>query len=184
MDEQQTRIIEDLSGVFGGEIRCDELAISIYATDASLFQVKPLGVAFPRNREDVATLARYSSEANLPLVARGSGTNITGGALGAGLIVDFTRHMNQIEEVGESTVRVQTGVVLERLNRELRKYGRYFAPDPSSHAVTSIGGMLGVDSTGSRAIRVGSTRDHVVDLEMVIAGGHILSCGNESLNFA
>lgn len=184
MDEQRRRIIEDLSGVFSGEIRCDELSVAIYATDASLFQVKPLGVAFPRNRDDVTTLARYSSEAGVPLVARGSGTNITGGALGSGLIVDFTRHLNQIEDIGESTVRVQTGVVLERLNRELRKYGRYFAPDPSSYAVTSIGGMLGVDSTGSRAIRVGSTRDHIVNLEMVISGGHVLSCGNESLDFS
>jgi FAD/FMN-containing dehydrogenase/Fe-S oxidoreductase len=92
--------------------------------------------------------------------------------------------MNQIEDIGESTVRVQTGVILERLNRELRKYGRYFAPDPSSYAVTSIGGMMGVDSTGSRAIRVGSTRDHIVNLEMVLAGGHVLDCGIESLDFS
>lgn len=184
MDEQQTRIIEDLSGVFGGEIRCDELSVSIYATDASLFQVRPLGVAFPKDTNDVATLAQYADEANIALIARGSGTNITGGSLGTGLIVDFTRHMNQIVDIFESTVRVQSGVVLERLNRELRKYGRYFPPDPSTHAVTSIGGMLGVDSTGSRAIRVGSTRDHVVNLEMVIAGGHVLDCGVESLNFS
>lgn len=184
MDEQRQRIIEDLSGVFSGEIRCDDLAVAMYSSDASLFTVSPLGVAFPRDREDVISLVQYSSEHNLPLTARGAGTNVTGSCLGSGLIVDFSRHMRAIESIDESTVRVQPGVVLDDLNQELRKSGRYFAPDPSNTAVTTIGGMMGVDAAGSRAARVGSTRDHVVSLEMVVSGGHLLECGVEPLKFS
>lgn len=180
MDEHQRRIIEDLSGLFSGEVRCDELAVSMYATDASLFEVKPLGVAYPKHKEDVVTLARYASEMKLPLIARGSGSNVSGGALGRGLIVDFSRHMNAIEHIGHKTVTVQAGVVHERLNHELRKHGRYFAPDPSSTATTTIGGMLAVDAAGSRAVRVGSTRDHVVSIDMVLAGGQSFECAIES----
>lgn len=155
----------------------------MYASDASLFEVRPLGVAFPKSTDDVVTLARYASETDLPLVARGAGTNVTGSALGRGLIVDFSRHMNQVVSIDEATVTVQPGVVLSQLNQQLREAGRYFPPDPSTAAVRTIGGMLGVDSAGSRAVRVGSTRDHVVKLEMVIAGGHILECGIAPLHF-
>ena len=92
--------------MFSGEVRCDSLAVSMYASDASLFEIRPLGVAFPRNRDDVVTLARYSSETDLPLVARGAGTNVTGSALGSGLIVDFSRHMNEVESIDEASVTV------------------------------------------------------------------------------
>ncbi len=184
MDERQQHIIEDLSGAFSGEVRCDEVAVSMYACDASLFQVKPIGVAYPRHREDVQALARYATETNLPLIPRGSGTNVSGSSLGAGLVVDFSRHMNAIQHINDTTVTVQSGVVLERLNRELRKRGRYFPPDPSTAATTTIGGMLGVDAAGSRAVRIGSTRDHVVSIEVVLANGHAMLCGSETLNTA
>lgn len=184
MDEQQQqRIIEDLSGDFSGELRCDDVAVAMYASDASLFEVKPLGVAFPRDSEDVATLTRYASETDLPLIARGAGTSVTGAALGSGLIVDFSRYMNEIVLESESSVTVQPGIVLSQLNRELRKQGRYFPPDPSTAEVTTLGGMVAVDSAGSRAVRVGSTRDHVISLEMAVAGGHLLYFGKESLDF-
>ena len=185
MDEQQRqrRIIEDLSGDFSGDLRCDDVAVAMYASDASLFEVRPLGVACPRDAADVATLTRYASETDLPLIARGAGTNVTGAALGAGLIVDFSRFMNEIVLESESSVTVQPGIVLSRLNRELRKRGRYFPPDPSTAEVTTIGGMVSVDSAGSRAVRVGSTRDHVISLEMAVAGGHLLYFGKESLDF-
>jgi FAD/FMN-containing dehydrogenase/Fe-S oxidoreductase len=182
-EQQQRRIIEDLSGDFNGDLRCDDVAVAMYASDASLFEVKPLGVAFPRAAEDVATLTRYASETDLPLIARGAGTSVTGAALGSGLIVDFSRYMNEIVLESESSVTVQPGIVLSQLNRELRKQGRYLPPDPSTADVTTLGGMVAVDSAGSRAVRVGSTRDHVISLEMAVAGGHLLYFGKESLDF-
>jgi FAD/FMN-containing dehydrogenase/Fe-S oxidoreductase len=182
-EQQQQRILEDLSGDFDGDLRCDDVAVAMYASDASLFEVKPLGVAFPRDAADVATLTRYASETDLPLIARGAGTSVTGAALGSGLIVDFSRYMNEIVLESESSVTVQPGIVLSQLNRELRKQGRYFPPDPSTAEVTTLGGMVAVDSAGSRAVRVGSTRDHVISLEMAVAGGHLLYFGKESLDF-
>ena len=184
MDEQRERIVEDLSGDFRGEIRCDDLAVSMYASDASLFEVRPLGVAFPLDRDDVVRLARYSAESGIPLTARGAGTNLTGSCLGAGIVVDFSRHMRSIEALDATTVTVQPGMVLTRLNHLLKDVGRYFPPDPSTAAITTVGGMIGVDSAGSRAARVGSTRDHVVSLDTVVAGGHLISCGIERLEFS
>jgi len=96
VDERRQRILEDLTGVIDGELRCDPLTISMYSSDASLHQIAPLGVAFPRNREDVVTLAKYAAEQQVPLIPRGSGTGVAGGALGEGLVVDFSRHMNRV----------------------------------------------------------------------------------------
>jgi len=114
----------------------------MYSCDASLYEVAPLGVAFPKNQDDVATLSRYSAEHNIPLIARGAGTGLAGGAVGGGLVIDFSRHMQRIEAIGSHTVRVQAGVVRDRLNDVLKQHGRYFPPDPSNSAVTTVGGML------------------------------------------
>jgi FAD/FMN-containing dehydrogenase len=181
VDETGTRITEDLSGVLKGEIRCDPLTVAMYSSDASLYQIPPAGVAYPRDREDVVTLAKYAAETDTPLVARGAGTGLAGESLGRGLIVDFSRHMRRIEEINESTVRVQPGVVRAKLNRELRSRGRYFPPDPSGASVTTIGSMLAIDAAGAHSVRIGSTRDHVAELEVVLAGGHLLEVGNERL---
>jgi FAD/FMN-containing dehydrogenase/Fe-S oxidoreductase len=181
LDGRQQRIADDLAGAFAGELRFDRVARSIYATDASLYQIAPLGVAFPRHAEDVVALAKYAVEAELPLIPRGAGTGLAGSAIGDGLIVDFSRWMTSIELLGDETVRVQPGVVRDQLNRALRPLGRYFPPDPSNTAVTTIGGMLGVDAAGSHAIRVGSTRDHVVSIDAILMGGERCELGDEPL---
>lgn len=184
VEETQRRIAEDLSGSFKGEFQADPLTISMYSTDASLYQMAPLGVAFPRDQDDVIALAKYSTETETPLIARGAGTNVTGSALGTGLIVDFSRHMKSIEWVSDSLVHVQPGVVCSELNRELRTRGRYFPPDPSNAAVTTLGGMLAIDAAGSRSARVGSTRDHVQSIDLVQVDGTALTVGIESLDFS
>lgn len=181
MDQQQQRISEDLAGVIAGEIRFDALTLELYSSDASLYQIRPVGVVYPRDREDVLHLARYSREHDLPLVPRGAGSGVAGGALGRGLVMDFSRHMTEIEHVGDQLVRVQPGVVRDRLNERLRERGRYFPPDPANTMATTVGGMLGVDAAGSHAVRVGSTRDHVRSIEVVLAGGHLMELGRESL---
>ena len=179
MDEQRKRIIEDCTGFLRGEIQCDPLTVAAYSTDASLYQIPPLGVAFPKDREDVTTLSRYSAETRIPLIPRGAGSQVAGGALGTGLIVDFTRHMRRIESIGENLVEVEAGVFLCQLNEALRKYRRYFPPDPANARVTTIGGVLAVDAAGSRSVRVGSARDYVRSIEMVLSGGHCIEFGNE-----
>ena len=181
VNERQLQLTEDLSGIFRGELHCEPLMLAAYASDASIFQVSPLGVARPIDRDDVVVLAKYAAESGTPLIARGAGTGVAGGAIGDGLIVDFSCHMNNVESIGDETVRVQPGVVRDRLNRILRPHGRYFPPDPSNTAVTTVGGMLAVDAAGSHSIRVGSTRDHVVSIETVLAGGTVVEFGEESL---
>ncbi len=181
MDDRQRRLMEDLSGSFKGELRCDPLTLAMYASDASIFQVTPLAVARPADRDDVVALARYASENGLPLVPRGAGTGVAGAAIGDGVVVDFSQRMRAVESIGESTVRVQPGVVRDQLNRLLRPYGRYFPPDPSNTAITTIGGMLGVDAAGSHSVRVGSTRDHVQSIETVLADGTVIEFGDEPL---
>lgn len=171
MDEQQQRIAEDLAGLFHGELRFDTVAREIYSTDASIYQIHPLGVAYPKHRDDVSTLTQYASENEIPLIPRGAGSGLAGGALGRGIIVDCSRYLTQIEQISDTTVRVQAGVVRNQLNQALRPYGRYFAPDPASTAVTTVGGMLAVDAAGSRAVRVGSVRDHIVSIETVFSDG-------------
>ena len=180
MHEQQ-RILDDLAGTLEGELRADPLMLAAYASDASLYQQRPLGVAFPKCREDVVTIARYAKERSIPLIARGAGTGVAGGAIGRGILLDFARHMNSIEAIGIDTVRVQPGVVRDRLNAQLRPYGRYLPPDPSTTQTTTVGGMIGVDAAGSHAVRIGSMRDYVPSLEVVVASGHCLELGREPI---
>lgn len=174
MEEIRRRIAEDLTDALHGALRVDALTTALYATDASLYEIEPLAVVCPRSAEDVCTVATYASENEIPVIPRGAGTGLAGGALGRGIVLDFSVHMNQVLHIGEEKIRVQPGIVHAELNRQLRDYGRYFAPDPSNSAVTTIGGMIGVDAAGSRAVRVGSTRDHVDSIECVLMGGQRL----------
>ena len=179
MEEIRRRIVEDMTDVFEGDLRVDPLAVTMYSSDASLYSVEPIGVAFPRSSEDVQVLAAWSADHNVPLIPRGAGTGLVGGAIGPGVVVDFSRYMNRVIRIDKETVRVQPGVTRDELNRQLKPHGRYFAPDPSNSRVGSIGGMLGVDGAGSHAVRVGSTRDHVRSIECVLSGGQCVELGME-----
>jgi FAD/FMN-containing dehydrogenase/Fe-S oxidoreductase len=179
--QEQQRIIDDLTGLLEGELRVDPIALTAYATDASLYQLRPLGVAYPKSREDVVTIVRYARERSIPVIARGSGTGVAGGAIGRGIVLDFSRHMTSIEAIGHETVRVQPGVVRDKLNAALRPYGRYLPPDPSTSVTTTVGGMIGVDAAGSHAVRVGSMRDYVPSMEVVLASGQMTELGREPI---
>jgi FAD/FMN-containing dehydrogenase/Fe-S oxidoreductase len=181
VDEQQRQnLCDDLRGIFKGELFFDDLNRALYSTDASIFQVQPLGVAVPRDEEDVQTLVRYAAEHKIPLIPRGAGSGVAGESLGAGLIVDVSRYFRAIIEVGPDTVRVQPGVVYRDLNARLAKQGRCFAPDPASGAQCTIGGMLATNASGAHALRHGYTRDHVVTLRAVLDTGDAVSIGQHS----
>ena len=180
MDELRRQIAEELTDSLEGEVRTDDVTTALYATDASLYEIEPAAVAFPKNTADVAVLATYASDNRIPLVPRGSGTGLAGGCLGSGIVVDFSRHMNQLISITGDTVRVQPGMTRAALNAELKKHGRYFAPDPSNSNITTIGGMIGVDAAGSHAFRVGSTRDHIKSVQCVLIGGQVLELGREA----
>jgi len=181
VEEQRQRMIEDLGSVLDGELLVDPLSTSLYASDASLYEIQPLAVARPRTRDDVVAIVKCANEAELDVFPRGAGSGVAGGCLGAGIVVDFSRHLRHILSIDADTVTVEPGVVLDELNRQLRPLGRYFPPDPSNGPVTTIGGMLAVDAAGSRSVRVGSTRDHVERLELVTADGSVIEAASEPL---
>lgn len=171
MEEIRQRILEELPDLLRGEIRTDVVTTALYSTDASLYEIEPVAVAMPESAADVEVLAAWASDNRVPLIPRGAGTGLAGGALGAGIVVDFSHHMTRILEVGSDFVRVEPGVVHAELNKELGRQGRYFGPTSSRSAFSTIGGMLAVDAAGAQAIRVGSARDHLSEVDCVLIGG-------------
>jgi FAD/FMN-containing dehydrogenase/Fe-S oxidoreductase len=176
---QRERIRDDLKGLVKGELLFDDLSCVLYSTDASIFRVRPLGVAVPRDEDDVRVLVRYAAENRVPLIPRGAGSGVAGESLGTGLIVDLSR-LREILEVGSDKVRVQPGVVYRDLNLRLAREGRRFAPDPASGAQCTVGGMLANNASGSRAFRHGYTRDHVVGLRAVLDSGEAVAIGRHT----
>lgn len=174
------RLQDDLHGFFKGDLLFDDVARQLYSTDASIFQVKPSGIVLPRDEEDVRHLVHYAQEHGIALCARGAGTGLAGESLSNGLIVDLSKHFRAILEVGADTVRVQPGVTFASLNARLAECGRRFAPDPASGAVCTIGGMLATNASGSRAIKYGTTREHVRSVRAVLDNGDIVSLARDT----
>ena len=121
--------LEELKRAVDGEVHWDKLHRLLYSQDASVYQEEPLGVAYPRSREDVQEICRRADELGISLIPRAAGTSLAGNCVGPGLVVDTGRHMNQILElnVEERWVRVQPGVILDELNRFLAPYGLFWA---------------------------------------------------------
>jgi FAD/FMN-containing dehydrogenase/Fe-S oxidoreductase len=171
MDQQRERIQADLRGLLSGEVLCDDAFVEMYASDASIYQVRPLGVVRPRGLADVRATVAYAAEQSIPIHARGAGTGLAGESLGPGLAVDFSRAMRRIVSVDGHTVSVQPGVVLGQLNRYLAAFGRQFGPDPATGGVTTMGSVLALDNSGSNWLRYGSARRHIVSMQIVLADG-------------
>jgi FAD/FMN-containing dehydrogenase/Fe-S oxidoreductase len=174
MDQERQRIEEDLRGVVSGDVICDDVGRSLYATDGSLFEVQPLGVVRPRTAEDVAATVRWAAERGVPVHARGAGSSVAGGPLGPGVVIDCSRHMRRVIETGPDTVRVMPGVVDAQLEQHLARRRRTFGPDPANAVTTTVGGMIGRDSSGSRFLRHGAVRGRVASVEVVLADGAII----------
>ena len=155
------------------EVAFDNLTRQLYATDASLYQVEPMAVAFPRSTKQACAIILAASQAGIPIIPRGAGTGLAGGALGEGLIVDFSRYNKQISDIDlqSRTVRVGAGVVLDKLNQFLHPYGFCFGPDVATSSRATIGGMIANNSSGAHALVYGTTGDHVTGLDVVLAGG-------------
>jgi FAD/FMN-containing dehydrogenase/Fe-S oxidoreductase len=174
MDPEQARIEEDLRGIVSGEVLCDEVGRGLYATDGSLFEQRPLAVVRPRSTEDVAATVGWAAERGLSVHARGAGTSLCGGGLGSGIVIDCSRFMRRILEIDGSRVRVQPGLVAGQLDTALGRRRRMLGPDPANAAVTTIGGMIGRDASGSRFLRHGSVRDRIESAEVVLADASVI----------
>ncbi|MGW4799259.1 FAD-binding and (Fe-S)-binding domain-containing protein [Nonomuraea sp. NPDC004297] len=158
-----------LAPLIAGDVRDDPYTRHLYSSDASMYAIEPLAVAFPRDADDVPALVVACGELGVPLLPRGAGTSLAGQTVGAAVIVDFSRHMNRILEIDGKTARVQPGVVQDQLNRAARRHGLMFGPDTSTSNRATIGGMIGNNSAGSHSVLYGSTIDHVRSLRVVLA---------------
>jgi FAD/FMN-containing dehydrogenase/Fe-S oxidoreductase len=161
------------------DVATDNLTRQLYATDASIYQIEPLAVAFPRNAQQASAVIQAAAQGGIAIIPRGAGTGLVGGALGEGLIIDFSRHNRQITELDldRRTVRVGAGVVLDQLNAFLKPHGLCFGPDVATSSRATLGGMIANNSSGSHVPFYGTTADHVRALEIVLADGSIEQIG-------
>ncbi len=162
-----------------GEIYYDESRLLIYSTDASAYREKPVGIAYPEDREDIRIIVDFAHRHGLNIIPRGAGTSLAGQVVGRGLVVDVSRHMNEILEVdaGERWVRVQPGIVLDELNIQLRPHGLFFAPETSTANRCVIGGMIGNNSSGLHSLIYGSTREHLISVKAFLSDGSLVEFG-------
>jgi FAD/FMN-containing dehydrogenase/Fe-S oxidoreductase len=174
IDTQQQRI-----AAAGCEVRFDNLTRQLYATDASIYQIEPLSVAFPRTAQEASAVIRAAANENVSVTPRGAGTSLVGNAIGEGLIADFSRHNRNIDElnIDKRSVRVGAGVVLDQLNAFLKPHGFCFGPDVATSSRATIGGMIANNSSGAHVPVYGTTADHVTSTEIVLADGRIVNVG-------
>jgi FAD/FMN-containing dehydrogenase/Fe-S oxidoreductase len=150
-----------------------------YSSDASLYRVMPTVVAFPREADEVAAAVAVCRSEQVPLTARGGGTSIAGNSVGAGVVLDFSRYLNRIHDIdaGSATAVVDPGVVLDDLQAKAAACGLRFGPEPSTHSRCTIGGMIGNNACGARALGYGRTADNVAGLDIVTGTGDRLRVG-------
>lgn len=163
----------DLASQLDGEVRFDPISRALYSTDASVYQIEPLGVVVPRTREDVRRTVAICGRHGCPITMRGGGTSQAGQAIGSGVVVDTSKYLNRLLElnVEERWARIEPGIVLDELNARLRPHGLRFAPDISTASRATVGGMMSNNSAGARSVLYGKTIDHVLEQHVIFADG-------------
>lgn len=156
-------------------IHTDILTRRLYATDASIYEELPKGVAFPKNGSDIEQLVKRSASESFSITPRSAGTSLAGQTTGNGVIMDVSRYMTSIKEIDpiKQTARVQPGVIRDTLNREAARYGLQFGPDTATTNRCMIGGMIGNNSCGSFSIKYKTTREHVLEIDTVLSDGSV-----------
>ena len=144
-----------------------------YATDASIYQIEPVGVLVPRTIEDVATAMAIARESDVPVLARGGGTSQCGQTVNRALVLDCSKYLRKVLAIDPDRRRalVEPGIVLGHLNAALKPHGLFFPVDPSTHARCTIGGMAANNSCGSKSIRYGLMADNVSAIDAILADG-------------
>jgi FAD/FMN-containing dehydrogenase/Fe-S oxidoreductase len=162
-----------LSAALEGEVLFDRFSRGRYATDASHYQIEPVGVVVPKTMDDVRAAMAIAREEGVPLLPRGGGTSQSGQTVGRALVMDLSRHLNRLLSVDPQarTCVVEPGIVLDELNRQLRPTGLWFPVDVSTSSRATIGGMAGNNSCGTRSIRYGIMRDNVLAIDAILADG-------------
>ena len=174
---------QQLSDTLAGEVRFDLYSKTLYSTDASLYQIHPIGVVIPKDKQDVIKTVQIASEHKVPILPRGGGTSLAGQSVGEAIVLDMSKYMNQLLEVNvvEHWARVQPGIVLDELNHKLKPHGLMYAPDVATSSRANVGGTIGNNSAGSHSLIYGKTVDHVMSLDLVLSNADEITASPISL---
>ncbi|TMJ10576.1 MAG: FAD-binding oxidoreductase, partial [Bacillati bacterium ANGP1] len=172
-------LVQELRRAVRGEVRFDAVSRALYSTDASIYEIEPIGVILPRDADDVQAALEATRRAGVPVLPRGGGTSLAGQAVGRAVVMDFSKYMNRIVEVHAEAgwARVQPGVVRSDLAAALAPHKMIFGPETSTANRATIGGMIGNNSSGSRSIVYGKTIDSVRSVQALLAGGEAVTFG-------
>ncbi|WP_222920196.1 FAD-binding and (Fe-S)-binding domain-containing protein [Natrinema sp. SYSU A 869] len=178
-DVDRPALVADLETIVDCEVRADSYSRELYATDASAYEMTPIAVAFPQSTADVAGILEYCAERQIPVLPRGGGTSLAGQTVNRAVVLDFTRHMNEILEIDPDgrSATAQPGTILGTLNEALAPHDLKFAPDPAWGDKSAIGGAIGNNSTGSHSLKYGKTDAYIEEVEAVLADGTVTRFG-------
>ncbi len=180
------RLLNQLSKVLEGNISINEEDLEYYSTDGGVFELEPTAIVFPKDVNDVENLVKTVDEFHelgndrISLTARGNGTDQGGGPINTGIIVDFMKHMDHILEIGDDYVVVQPGCLYGRMQKELKKRGRYIPSYPASIEIATIGGAVANNAAGEKTVKYGATRDYVEAIQVVLSDGTVTWLHNAS----
>jgi len=176
-------LVADLRDVVDGDVRFDTYTRQLYATDASAYEVTPIGVVFPADTEDVTATVAYCAEREISVLPRGGGTSLAGQAVNEAVVLDFMRYMDDVVAVDPDAreATVEAGAVLADLNQRLAPHDLKFAPDPAAGDRSTVGGAIGNNSTGAHSLQYGKTDAYVESCEVVLADGTVTTLGEESV---
>ncbi len=175
MTTADTRALEsELRRRIAGEVRFDAYSRAMYSTDASIYQMEPVGAVIPRDADDVAAVITTCAKAGVAVLPRGGGTSLAGQTVNHAVVLDFSKYMRTVVEVNpqERWARAQPGITLDELNHHLLPYGLHFTPDPTTSSPATVGGAIGNNSCGAHSVVYGKTSDHVKELRVVLSDGH------------
>ena len=183
---EREELAQELRRRVSGEVRFDPFSRVLYSTDASIYQMEPVGVVIPRSVEDVLAVVEVARDSGVPVLPRAGGTSLAGQTVNHAIVIDFSKNLNQVLEVnpGEHWARVQPGIVLDQLNRELAAHNLQYAPDPTTANRACVGGGIGNNSCGAHSVIYGKTLDHVREVQVALADAtqaHFRPLSNQEL---
>ncbi|GAB4547159.1 MAG: FAD-binding and (Fe-S)-binding domain-containing protein [Anaerolineales bacterium] len=174
--------LHELEKRFTGELRTDAASKILYSTDASIYQIEPLGVAIPKTQDDLHAAVELAAKYKIPILPRGAGSSLAGQAIGEVLIVDCSRYLDRLLNIDAEaqTAIVEPGVVLADLNRAAAQFGLMYGPDPASAERATMGGVIGNNATGAHSILYGMSADHLISADVILANGSLSTWGEEN----
>src|ERR1051326_4808321 len=182
LEQKRQALARHLTRNIAGEVRFDSISRQLYSTDASIYQIEPIGVVIPRSPEDIQTTVQVAREMRVPITPRGGGTSLSGQSIGPGIVLDCSKYLNRVLDIDpvQRVARIQPGVVLDLFNRALAAHRLQFGPDVATASRANLCGMIGNNSAGARSIVYGKTIDHVRRLRAILADGSVLDCSTSS----